>query len=221
MLSELLEYIGRLAIQVISYLGYFGVFVLMMLESMVAPVPSELVMPFAGFLAATGRFSFALVVLFSSLGSICGSLLSYYIGKYGGNKFVVHFGKYLLLDLEDLEKTEKWFAKKGDKTVLISRFIPVVRHLISIPAGIGKMDMKKFVVYTVVGATIWNTFLAYLGYILGQNWNEVKHYSEYITIPVAVLLLLSGAYFVYKHVKDKRKERKDTKDLLHLKIKKR
>ena len=220
MLSEILNYIGGLAVTVISYLGYFGVFVLMMLESMVAPVPSELVMPFAGFLAATGRFSFALVVLFSSLGSIVGSLLSYYIGKYGGNKVVVHFGKYLLLDLEDLEKTEKWFAKKGDKTVLISRFIPVVRHLISIPAGIGKMNIKKFVVYTLIGATIWNTFLAYLGYVLGQNWNEVKHYSEYISIPAAILILLGAAYFVYRHVHDKRKERKDKKDLLRLKIKK-
>jgi membrane protein DedA with SNARE-associated domain len=159
-------------------------------------------------------------VLFSALGSIVGSLISYYIGKYGGNKVVVHFGKYLLLDLEDLEKTEKWFAKKGDKTVLISRFIPVVRHLISIPAGIGKMNIKKFVVYTLIGATIWNTFLAYLGFVLGQNWNEVKHYSEYISIPAAILIVLGGAYFIYRHVRDKRKERKDKKDLLRLKIKK-
>jgi membrane protein DedA with SNARE-associated domain len=192
----------------------------MMLESMVAPVPSELVMPFAGFLAATGRFSFALVVLFSALGSICGSMISYYIGKYGGNKVVVHFGKYLLLDLKDLEKTEKWFSKKGDKTVLISRFIPVVRHLISIPAGIGKMNIKKFAVYTLIGATLWNTFLAYLGFVLGQNWNEVKHYSEYISIPVAILIVLCGVYFVYKHIHDKRKERKDTKYLMRMKIKK-
>jgi membrane protein DedA with SNARE-associated domain len=170
-------------------------------------------MPFAGFLAAEGRFSFALVVLFSSLGSIVGSLLSYFLGKYGGNRLVLKFGRYLFLDASDLEKTERWFAKKGDRTVLISRFIPVVRHLISIPAGIGKMHLKKFCIYTLVGATAWNTFLAYLGYVLGRNWQEIRHYSEYISISVAVLLAAAFVYMVYHHIKDKRKSKRAEKIL--------
>lgn len=204
-LTTILSYIGTLAIQLISALGYFGVFFLMMTESMIFPTPSELVMPFAGFLAADGTFNFWLVILFSSLGSIAGSLISYYLGYYGGNKLILKYGKYLLLDEYDLQKTEAWFAKSGEKTVFISRFIPVVRHLISIPAGIGKMNLKKFCIYTIIGATLWNTFLAYLGLKLGENWAEVRHYSEYISITVALILFVAGVYIVYRHIHNKRK----------------
>src|SRR3989344_5804666 len=150
MITEILAYIGNLCVQLISYMGYFGVFVLMTFESMIIPIPSELVMPFAGFLAAKGEMSFILVVVFSSLGSVFGSLISYYIGKYGGRKLVFDYGKYFLLDETDLIKTEQWFSNKGEKTVFISRFIPVVRHLISIPAGIGKMNLGKFIFYTLI-----------------------------------------------------------------------
>ncbi len=201
LITNILGYIGNLCIQLISYLGYFGVFFLMVLESMLAPVPSELVMPFAGFLAAQGRFSFALVVLFSSLGSIIGSLLSYYMGLYGGNRFLAKYGKFFLVDLYDLKKTEDWFTKHGDKTIFISRFIPVVRHLISIPAGISKMNIKKFCIYTLIGATLWNSFLAYSGYILGENWTAIKTYSEPISITIAILILIAFIYFVYRHLK--------------------
>lgn len=203
LVSKILASIGSICIMVISFLEYFGVFLLMSMESMVFPVPSELVMPFAGFLIATGDMNFASVILFSSLGSIFGSLLSYYLGKFGGNGIVLKFGKFLLLDEEDLLKTERWFSKRGEITVLVGRFIPVVRHLISIPAGIGKMNLKKFVVYTIIGATLWNTFLAYMGFLLGENWEEVKQYSEYISIPVLIIILVLGSYFVYRHVKHK------------------
>ena len=113
MITKLLESLGKLIIVVISSTGYFGVFFFMAMESMIAPIPSELVMPFAGFLAADGRFSFTLVIIASSLGSIVGSLISYYMGKYGGNPLVIKFGKYLFLDVSDLKKTEAWFAKRG------------------------------------------------------------------------------------------------------------
>lgn len=175
----------------------------MALESMIFPLPSELVMPFAGFSAATGKLNFGLVIIASSLGSLLGSLISYYIGLYGGNKVVLKFGKYLLLDVTDLEKTEKWFQKKGTKTIFISRFIPVVRHLISIPAGIGKMHLWKFCLYTILGATLWNSFLTYLGYLLGENWHLIRNYSEYLSIVIAILILFSGTYFVYRHLKQK------------------
>lgn len=203
-LTDILSFLGVLATKIISTLGYAGIFILMMTESMVLPTPSELVMPFAGFLAAQGRFDFMLVILFSSLGSIVGSLISYALGYYGGNRLILKYGRYLLLDEEDLKKTEAWFKRRGERTVLISRFIPVVRHLISIPAGIGKMDLKKFCLYTLIGATLWNTFLAYLGYLLGENWIEVRHYSEYISIPAAVIILVAGGYFVYRHIKHKK-----------------
>ena len=177
----------------------------MVFESMIVPLPSELVMPFAGFLASQGKFNFTLVVLASSIGTLIGSLISYHLGKYGGNKAVYHFGKYLLLDETDLQKTEQWFSRKGEKTIFFSRFIPVVRHLISIPAGIGRMNLKKFCFYTVAGAAIWNGFLAYLGFILGQNWYRIKDYSDYVTIPAALILLAMGLFLAYRHVKHKRK----------------
>lgn len=205
-ISEALGYIGLMSMNIISFLGYGGVFFLMVLESMVFPIPSELIMPFAGFLIAKGEMNFPLVILFSTLGSLVGSLISYYIGKYGGNEVILKFGKYMFLDKTDLMKTEKWFSEKGEKTVFISRFIPVVRHLISIPAGIGKMDIKKFCFYTIIGAAGWNTFLAYMGFLLGKNWELVKHYSEFISIPTAIILVVVGGYFVYRHIRNKMKK---------------
>ena len=198
------DYIGQLAIKTIEFLGYPGITLLMILESMVVPLPSELVMPFAGFLAEAGRMNFWLVILFSSLGSLLGSLISYYLGYYGGKRFVLKFGKYLLLNVTDLEKTERWFQKRGDKTIFFSRFIPVVRHLISIPAGIGKMNLKKFCLYTIAGATLWNSFLAYCGYALGENWNKIRYYSEYFSATITIILLFAGISFVYRHFKNKR-----------------
>lgn len=200
LILETIAALGTFAITIISSIGYVGLFFLMMLESMVAPIPSELVMPFAGFLVSDGTFSWVGVLIASSLGSIAGSLLSYYIGLYGGNKVVITYGKYLLLDVNDLMRTEEWFRKKGEYTIFIGRLIPVVRHLVSIPAGIGKMNLRKFCFYTVTGATIWNMFLAYLGYILGKNWSSVRHYTEPISIIVAILLVAGFAWFVYRHV---------------------
>jgi len=199
--TQILTWIGQIAVSTVHSLGYSGILIMMALESMIFPLPSELVMPFAGFLAIQGTFKFWMVVLFSSLGSIIGSLISYFLGYYGGNRLVKRWGKYFLLDEEDLLKTEQWFQKRGELTIFISRFIPVVRHLISIPAGIGKMNLEKFCFYTLAGATLWNTFLAYIGLKLGENWAIVRQYSEYISLPVAVLILVIGAYFVYRHIK--------------------
>jgi membrane protein DedA with SNARE-associated domain len=208
MLTQILGGIGQLAIKIIEALGYPGLLVLMAMESMVFPLPSELVMPFAGFLAAEQKMNLGLVILFSSLGSIIGSLISYYIGYYGGNKLVIKWGRYFLLDVTDLEKTEQWFRRKGKKTIFISRFVPVVRHLISIPAGIGKMDVKIFSFYTIAGAAMWNSLLAYLGFVLGKNWGAIRHYSEYFSLAVAAILLTAGIYFVVRHIRNKKRERK-------------
>lgn len=214
-LTGILSHIGEFVVDTIGFLGYPGITALMALESMIFPMPSELVMPFAGFLAVDGKMSFWLIILFSSIGSIVGSLISYYVGYYGGNKFILKFGKYFLLDVTDLDKTERWFHKKGEKTIFISRFIPVVRHLISIPAGIGKMDLKKFCLYTIVGATMWNLILASAGYVLGKKWNLVRHYSEYASMASAVLIVLVSSYFVYHHYKNKMREKRAIEHLAH------
>ena len=200
------EWLGLFAVNTISFLGYGGIVVLMALESMVTPLPSELVMPFAGFLAAQGRFSIWLVIVASSVGSLIGSGISYAMGRYGGYPFVMRFGKYLLLHATDLKKAEDWFAKRGEKTIFICRFIPVVRHVISIPAGVARMNLAKFLIYTFAGATLWNAFLAYLGFVLGDKWGLVRQYTEPISIGVAVLLVAALAWFIIHHIRNKREE---------------
>jgi membrane protein DedA with SNARE-associated domain len=207
-LSGILSELGLFCIGVISSLGYLGIFFLMMLESIVFPMPSELVMPFAGFLIANGEMNFVFVVLFATLGSLFGSLLSYYIGKYGGNKFVLRYGKYFLLNEEHLKSAERWFSKKGELTIFIGRFVPIVRHLISIPAGIGKMNVKKFSLYTILGAGIWNFFLAYIGFVLGNNWEAIKQYADYLSWGVLIILIIIVVYFILKQVNKRRKQHK-------------
>jgi membrane protein DedA with SNARE-associated domain len=206
-INDVMAAMATFAVQTISFLGYGGILVLMALESMITPLPSELVMPFAGFLAAQGQFNIWLVILFSGIGSVVGSSLSYWMGFYGGYPLVVRFGKYFLLHVTDLKKAEDYFHRHGEKTIFICRFIPVIRHVISIPAGVARMKFGKFILYTFVGATIWNAFLAYLGYVLASQWRLVREYTEPISIAVAVLLVVGCVWFVYHHVKNKRKEK--------------
>jgi membrane protein DedA with SNARE-associated domain len=207
----IVEYLILLVISVISFLGYFGLIILMALESMVFPLPSELVMPFAGFLVFQGKFDFWLVVLFATIGTIVGSLISYYVGYYLGKPFVNKFGKYFFLDQSHLDSTEKFFKKHGDKTIFISRFIPVVRHIISIPAGFGKMKLWKFIVYTFAGGFLWNGFLTYVGFKLGENWGIVHKYSTIIDIIVFVIVVVVIVWYIakrYKNAKEKNKTKK-------------
>jgi membrane protein DedA with SNARE-associated domain len=203
-LHQIISFVGQFAISLTSFLGYWGIFVLMIMESMIIPIPSEAVLPFAGFLAQSGEMNYWLIVIFATIGSLVGSLISYAMGFYGGNAIIKKWGKYFFLDEEDLIKTEKWFGKQGELTIFIGRFVPVVRHLISIPAGVGKMNLKKFCLYTVLGAGIWNGFLIYAGMLLGQHWDNVKGYMEYISIAMVVLIVLAIVYFVFKHIKKKR-----------------
>jgi len=187
--------------------GYITVFITMTMESMVFPVPSEAVMPFAGFLVAEGKFTFLLVILFSTLGSIAGSMISYAIGYYSEKALIHKYGKFLLLDPEELEATERFFNKYGDITIFISRFIPVVRHLISLPAGFAQMNIYKFAIFTVIGAGLWNSFLAYTGFYLKSNWEAVMRYSKIIDLIVTLILIGLLAYYIYRHMKKRRRKR--------------
>ena len=199
------ESLFHLFTKIIETVGYFGIFVLMTLESMVAPVPSEGVMPFAGFLVTQGKFSMIAVIIASSIGSIVGSLISYYMGAYGGKPLVLKYGKYLLLDKHHLEITERFFEKYGEKTIFFCRFIPVVRHFISIPAGVGRMKLPKFCIYTLVGATMWNAFLAYTGVWLGERWELVHKCTKYLDILVVLVAVGFIGHLVYKHMKNRNK----------------
>jgi membrane protein DedA with SNARE-associated domain len=188
----------------IAFTGYPAVFFLMILESMVFPVPSEAVMPFAGFLIAEGKMSWLGVIAFSTFGSIVGSSISYAIGIYGGKPFLDRFGKYFLINHEDLVWTERFFKEKGELAILISRFIPVVRHLISLPAGIAKMNFWKFLLFTILGAGLWNAFLTWVGFLLRQKWDSLMRYSHVLDIVVLAILVSGGIYFIYKHLRPKK-----------------
>lgn len=200
------EYIIEVCVNIISSLGYAGVFFLMTLESMVAPVPSEAVMPFAGVLWAQGEMSFAGILLASTAGSVAGSLLSYAMGRYGGRAFILAYGRYLLLSARDLDFAERFFTRHGAKAVFISRFIPVVRHVSSIPAGMGNMRISTFILYTALGAGAWNAILAYAGYHLGQNLGIMGAYGDMIDGAVLLALIVAVAIF-YKRRKMETKEK--------------
>ena len=193
-LTETLCYYNTLFINQCSYLG---IFTLMALESMIAPIPSELVMPFAGFLIFSGHFDPLTVMVASSLGSVVGSMLSYGMGTLG-EPVVVRYGRYLFLNPHHLEWTKKFFDRHGGKTIFFSRFIPVVRHLISIPAGLARMPLAPFVLYTAVGATLWNGFLTYLGVRLKENWRIVQQYTHILDFFVVGALIGLAGYFAWK-----------------------
>lgn len=199
----IVEAISQVIINFIDKIGYLGLFILMTLESTIAPIPSEIVMPFSGFLISEQRFTLLGVAFISTLGTVTGSSLSYWMGKQGGNNLVKKFGKYIFLHEQDLLWTEQWFNKHGEKTIFISRFIPVVRHFISIPAGIARMNKFHFLLYTFLGGFIWNTFLACMGIILKNNWELVHEYSQPLDIIFVIILALALIYYIYKHLKGK------------------
>ena len=176
---------------------------LMALESMIAPVPSEFVMPPMGSALANGtpHFTWTTAILATSAGSLIGSLISYYMGYFGGKPLVMKVGRYLLVNEHHLDLTTNWFQKWGSLTVFICRFIPVVRHLISIPAGIAKMNLLKFCIYTVIGATLWNTSLLWLGYKLESHWETILKYRGPIDVAVIALLVVAVAAWYYLNLR--------------------
>ena len=189
--------ISNCAISCLHGTGYFGAAFLMALESMLAPVPSEAVMPFVGFMVADGKWNLWTAIVVTSAGSVAGSAISYAMGYYGGRPFVLKVGRYLLLNPHDLEWTEDFFSRReGTLTLFISRFIPVVRHLISVPAGTGKMKLFPFLMATLAGATMWNSFLLICGMYLRERWDLVLLYSHQVDIVIGVALLAGLVLFV-------------------------
>jgi membrane protein DedA with SNARE-associated domain len=205
---SIFEQISGWCTEVIRTTNYPGIFFLMALESMIAPIPSEAVMPFAGFLISTGEMTWILVALWSTLGSFVGSIISYWMGMYGGRPLVLKIGKYLLLNVHHLDATERYFKRYGPWTVFICRFIPVVRHFISIPAGMGRMPISSFLVMTVIGAVMWNMFLAWAGFYLKENWDSLKQYFHIIDRVIVVIILAVIIAFVVRQVIEWRAQKK-------------
>lgn len=189
----LIEPIIEFCVNFIEQTGYIGIVVLMAMESTALPIPSEAVMPFAGYLVYDGKLDMLSVVLAGAFGSLIGALFSYYIGKIFGRAFILKYGRYLLISEKHLVITENFFKKHGEKAIFIARFIPVVRHLISFPAGTANMDIKKFSFYTFFGSFIWCFILAYIGYILRENWELIEQYTailDYVLIAAIIIFVI-------------------------------
>jgi len=199
------EFIAAWGTKIVEATGYVGLVFLMAAESMILPIPAEAVMPFAGFLVAEGSMSAAAAIGFATLGSLVGSLLSYALGRFGGRPLVARFGKPLLLDESDLDAADRFFQRRGAITIFVGRFLPVVRHLISIPAGVGRMRLLPFYLYTVLGAGAWNAILIACGVVLRRNWDAILRYARWIDILVLVVLVGLLALLVVRHVRHRRR----------------
>jgi len=204
-MTHLLGSITNLIIHIISSLGYAGVGFLMALQTVAVPIPSEVILPFAGFLASAGRFNIFLIAVMGGLGSCLGSSLAYYIGYKGGRPLVENYGKYLLISHDDLDLAEKFFSRSGRLAVFIGQLLPVVRSFISFFAGVAKEDMKKFLPSVFLGSFIWSLGLAYLGAKLGQNWDSLHARFQNLDIIVIVLIIAGIAAWIYKHLRTNHK----------------
>ncbi len=202
-----IEWAIELIKQLIQLGGYGGIALLMALESMCLPIPSEIVLPFGGWLAFDGKMDWILVSLAGTAGCIIGSVLAYWIGMKGGRAFVCRYGKYVFLNEGHLVSTEKWFKKYGPPMIFLTRIMPIVRTFISIPAGMARMDFKKFVILTGIGSAIWCFALTYVGYALGSNWQTIQVWFNQADILIVVFIAaFLSWWFIRRRKKLKAKE---------------
>lgn len=200
-------------LHIIEQFGYFGVFFLILIENVFPPIPSEVILLFSGFFSTYTNLSVLYMIVASTLGSFLGAIILYYIGKIFNKerlKKIVNcrLGKILFLKENDIDKADEWFDNKGNKSVFFCRFVPIVRSLISIPAGMSEMPMGKFIIYTICGSMIWNTVLICLGYRLGSNWEYVLTILDKYQMLVIVILVIIFGYVIIKFYRKKRKSKK-------------
>ena len=205
---EILKPVIDFVISFISGLGYPGIFLLMILESALIPIPSEIIMPFSGFLVSNGTFDPISVVLAGTFGNLVGSILTYYLGIKAGRAFILKYGKYILFKKSHLEFTEELFEKYGDKISFFCRLLPAVRTYISLPCGVGKANFVKFSIYTFLGSLIWNSMLTYVGILFGNNWKNIDKYAIYLDIVAACVIIGFIIWFVVK-VRRRNKSRQE------------
>jgi membrane protein DedA with SNARE-associated domain len=187
----------------IGTLGYPGIFLLMAMESSVIPIPSELVMPPAGYLAQQGQMNIWITILMGTMGSLVGAYANYFAAHYLGRPLLLKYGKYVWITEEKFAKVETFFKEHGEVSTFIGRLLPVVRHLISLPAGLAGMNHWKFSLYTLLGAGIWVTVLTYIGYFIGANQELIMRYSHQAVIGVVIVSIAIIAVYVWNHRRKK------------------
>lgn len=205
MLEKLIAILATWIISVISTMGYGGVLLLMAIESACIPLPSEIIMPFAGYLVFKGEMMLWAVALAGAIGCVVGSIPAYYLGMYGGRPLVERYGKWVLLSHHDFELAERWFKTHGEIIIFIGRLLPAVRTFIAFPAGIARMHLGKFIIYTFAGSLLWCWLLAYAGMKLGENWEGLKVYFHEFHYVIVAAVVIFAVWYVRRHFKAMRR----------------
>jgi membrane protein DedA with SNARE-associated domain len=209
MVGKILELITAFIVATISTLGYAGIVLLMAIESACIPLPSEIIMPFSGFLVHRGEMNLWLVGIAGAVGCVVGSLVAYWVGMYGGRPLIEKYGRFVLVSKHDLDLADRWFDRFGEIIVFVSRLLPAIRTFIAFPAGVARMNLKKFIIYTFAGSLPWCLGLAYVGQKLGEQWDKdprLKTLFHRFDFVIGILIVLAVAWWVWRHLKHSKRE---------------
>ena len=210
MIARIIEFISGIIVATISLLGYSGIILLMAIESACIPLPSEIIMPFSGYLVSRGEMNLWLVGIAGAVGCVLGSLVAYWVGSRGGRPLIEKYGRYVLVSRHDLDMADRWFANHGEIIVFVSRLLPAIRTFIAFPAGVARMNLKRFVIYTFAGSLPWCLGLAYVGQKLGEKWNEddtLKTWFHRFDFVIGIVGVLLAGWWIWRHIKHLREER--------------
>jgi membrane protein DedA with SNARE-associated domain len=212
MIAKIIEILSGFIVATISALGYSGIVLLMAIESACIPLPSEIIMPFAGSLVYKGEFNLWAVGIAGAVGCVLGSLVAYWVGMYGGRPLIEKYGRYVLISKHDLDLADRWFGRYGEVIVFASRLLPVIRTFIAFPAGVARMNLTRFVIYTFAGSLPWCLGLAYVGQKLGEQWNKnetLKTLFHRFDFVIGIIALLAVIWWIRRHLKHLREEKVD------------
>jgi membrane protein DedA with SNARE-associated domain len=212
MIGRIIEILSVFIVATISRLGYAGIVLLMAVESACIPLPSEIIMPFSGYLVYTGRFNLWLVGIAGAFGCVVGSLVAYWAGMRGGRPLIEKYGRYVLISSYDLDLADRWFDRFGEVIVFASRLLPVIRTFIAFPAGVARMNLKKFVIYTFAGSLPWCIGLAFVGQRLGKEWDTnptLKTLFHRFDFVIGIVIVLVAVWWIWRHIKHVRKDSRE------------
>src|SRR6476660_8098797 len=207
MIAKIITILSGFIVATISKMGYLGVVLLMAIESACIPLPSEIIMPFSGYLVSRGEMNLWLVGLAGAVGCVLGSMVAYWVGMYGGRPLIEKYGRYLLISHHDLDLADRWFAKYGEVIVFVSRLLPAIRTFIAFPAGVARMNIPRFILYTFAGSLPWCLALAYVGQKLGEKWDKddtLKTWFHRFDFLIGIAGVLLVTWWVWRHIKQSR-----------------
>jgi membrane protein DedA with SNARE-associated domain len=211
MIARIIEIVSAFIVATISTLGYGGVVLLMAIESACIPLPSEIIMPFSGYLVSRGEMNLWLVGVAGAVGCVVGSMVAYWVGMYGGRPLIEKYGRYILISHHDLDLADRWFAKYGEIIVFVSRLLPAVRTFIAFPAGVARMNIPRFIIYTFAGSLPWCIGLAYVGQKLGEHWDKdprLKTLFHRFDFVIGIVIVLAAAWWIWRHLKHSKSEQR-------------